>query len=216
MNTGLSNYERIGRALELLRQGLVPFVEREMRSVYGQRWVEEIQPKARGKNHVDVDAAGSLAWDVEALLRVIWENWHDVFRAGSLRDCRSLVSELRLVRIKHAHRKESEPFDDRHAYRVLDNVERLLEAIAAKQVPEAEALREGLALALSQRTIQTGGQSRELPPTAPKSGAVKGKYRPLHDHLMRVRDNDVTMTFGEVERVLGERLPPSAFKYQAW
>ncbi len=35
----ISNHERVGRALNLLRDGLYPFVEREMKAVYGDRWL---------------------------------------------------------------------------------------------------------------------------------------------------------------------------------
>jgi len=34
----ISNRDRVGRALELLNDGLKPFVTREMEAVYGARW----------------------------------------------------------------------------------------------------------------------------------------------------------------------------------
>ena len=34
----LSNHERIGKALELLKDGLVPFVERELKAHDAQLW----------------------------------------------------------------------------------------------------------------------------------------------------------------------------------
>jgi hypothetical protein len=34
----ITNKERVGRALDLLKEGLYPFVEREMRSVYNEHW----------------------------------------------------------------------------------------------------------------------------------------------------------------------------------
>lgn len=34
----LSNRERIGKGLDILRKGLAPFVEREMETVYGDQW----------------------------------------------------------------------------------------------------------------------------------------------------------------------------------
>lgn len=46
--------------------------------------------------------------------------------------------------------------------------------------------------------------------------SVKGMYPPLHVHLMRVRGEEVTMTFGEIGRVLGKTLPLSAYKHRAW
>ncbi len=33
-----TNYERVGRALELLKEGLRPFVERELKASYGENW----------------------------------------------------------------------------------------------------------------------------------------------------------------------------------
>lgn len=33
---------------------------------------------------------------------------------------------------------------------------------------------------------------------------------------MRVRGDELNMTFDEIERVLGEALPPSAYKHRAW
>ncbi len=40
----ISNRERIGRALDLLLEGLYPYVEREMRSVYRDKWLVAATP----------------------------------------------------------------------------------------------------------------------------------------------------------------------------
>ena len=42
------------------------------------------------------------------------------------------------------------------------------------------------------------------------------KYAPLAEHLRGSSQTIVCMTFGEIERVLGTKLPPSAFKHRAW
>ena len=34
----ITNKERVGRALDTLKEGLYPFVEREMRSAYDKHW----------------------------------------------------------------------------------------------------------------------------------------------------------------------------------
>jgi len=39
----LSNHERVGKALELLRAGLAPFVEREFKAKFGDGWAFEIR-----------------------------------------------------------------------------------------------------------------------------------------------------------------------------
>ena len=35
----ITNYERVGKALELLRDGLLPFIERELSAKYGKYWI---------------------------------------------------------------------------------------------------------------------------------------------------------------------------------
>ncbi len=36
----ITNRERVGKALDLLNVGLLPFVERELKAVYADRWQE--------------------------------------------------------------------------------------------------------------------------------------------------------------------------------
>ena len=48
----ITNRERVGKALDLLNEGLLPFVERELQAVYADRWQEiarEGQPPERGE-----------------------------------------------------------------------------------------------------------------------------------------------------------------------
>jgi len=48
------------------------------------------------------------------------------------------------------------------------------------------------------------------------SAVSSSKYRPLTLHLRTQRANRVAMSFAEVERVLGTKLPPSACAHRAW
>jgi len=43
-----------------------------------------------------------------------------------------------------------------------------------------------------------------------------GKYEPLSDFLRKQRTDQIVLTFGEIERIVGFKLPPSAKKYRAW
>src|SRR5690348_16711517 len=43
-----------------------------------------------------------------------------------------------------------------------------------------------------------------------------GKYRPLRDFLCKQQLNEIRMTFDQIERVIGEKLPPKAQHYRAW
>lgn len=42
------------------------------------------------------------------------------------------------------------------------------------------------------------------------------KYAPLGDFLRKQPKNEVRMTFSEIERVTGTKLPPSAQRHRAW
>jgi hypothetical protein len=43
-----------------------------------------------------------------------------------------------------------------------------------------------------------------------------GKYDPLREHLSLHGGQSITMSFGEIEKVLGNTLPKSAWDHQAW
>lgn len=42
------------------------------------------------------------------------------------------------------------------------------------------------------------------------------KYQPLQDYLANSKSNSISMTFSEIEEVLGFKLPESSHKYRAW
>ena len=100
----LSNHERVGKAFEVLKAGLPAFVERELKSAHGAKWLAT----ARTVIGPGIQLAGteqSPDWDAAGLLRVMWECWNDVFAKTLGRAERSIVSELSEVRNKWAHQK---------------------------------------------------------------------------------------------------------------
>lgn len=135
----ITNYDRVGKALELLKGGLEPFVEREMKSQYGDQWLEQARRSvAIGQEHL-FSGKSKPNLDVAALLAILWNQWNDVFGKTLGRAERSLVSELRDVRNKWAHQN---PFSGDDAYRALDSASRLLGAMpAAEQAAELEKLK---------------------------------------------------------------------------
>lgn len=128
----ITNSERVGNALELLNTGLQPFVEREMRAVHGERWLEVAQSGLRG-DRAPAKKAGAGSWDTQALLVVMWDNWNTVFKRTLGSADRSLVSELKDTRNRWAHQNT---FSTDDAYRALDSVQRLLTAISATEADE--------------------------------------------------------------------------------
>src|SRR5437762_11682162 len=88
----ITNHERVGKAMELLRQGLLPFIERELKAEYGeQTWFEETKRTLTQQQLKFVEKKGKPEWDVAILLTVLWNNWENVFRKTLGRAERSLV-----------------------------------------------------------------------------------------------------------------------------
>jgi len=131
-----TNHERVGKALELLKVGLAPFVERELRSAYSDRTAAEA---ARFLAEDRLNAKKPIAeWDVAALLKVMWEAWHEVFRKTLGPAERSLLAELRDWRNEWAHQQ---PFSTDDAYRALDSAARLLTAVSAREAQDVERMK---------------------------------------------------------------------------
>jgi hypothetical protein len=133
----ISNHERIGKAMELLRAGLAPFVERELRSAYPDRALAEARRMLPSDDRLN--GARPLAqWDAAALLKVMWDAWNDLFGRTLGRAERSLVQELRDLRNRWAHQ---ETFSSDDAYRGLDSCHRLLLAVSGPQADELERMK---------------------------------------------------------------------------
>ena len=132
----ITNHERVGKALDLLRAGLTPFVEREFKAKFGEGWAFEIRDNLAdtrlGANK------GEAINDVAALLVVMDRKWGDVFRQILGKTERSLVNELLAVRNRWAHQ---ETFSGDDTYRAIDSAGRLLTAISAPQADEIEKVK---------------------------------------------------------------------------
>ena len=68
-----SNHERVGKALELLNQGLRPFIERELQAVHGVGWQEAVQAGLRDSRASARGKGNAAHWDTQTLLGVMWE-----------------------------------------------------------------------------------------------------------------------------------------------
>ncbi len=128
----VTNQERVGKAMELLRAGLAPFVEREVQSAIRAGTVR-MEAVRRFAEDPMLSNKPIEQWDAAGLLKLMWETWNDVFRRTLGFAERSLVSELRDVRNKWAHQ---EPFSSDDTDRALDSMTRLLTAVSAPQADE--------------------------------------------------------------------------------
>lgn len=160
-----TNHERVGKALEILKDGLGPFVEREFASAYGNSASTEAR-RFMSEDRTIADRPVA-EWDSAALLKLMWESWNSVFRQTLGHAERSLVSELRDHRNKWAHQQ---PFSSADAYRALDSAGRLLTAVSAPQAEEIEKM--SMELQRLRFDEQVRGEKRKSAGTAIESAAA--------------------------------------------
>jgi len=176
----ITNHERVGKALELLKMGISPFIEREFKNTYkdgASTRIERFIGDDRLKSRKPI-----AEWDAAVLLRLMWESWHDVFRQTLGHTERSMVSELRDYRNKWAHQ---EAFSSDDTYRALDSVGRLLAGISAPQADEIEKMKmELLRLRFDE---QVRGEKRKSAGTAIESAAA-GNLKPWRDVITPHKD----------------------------
>ena len=88
-----TNNERVGKALDLLKEGLAPFVTREVKAARSANQLQDsdlqrfTSDPMLSKRPVD-------EWDVAGLLALMWETWNQVFRQILGPAERSLVGEI--------------------------------------------------------------------------------------------------------------------------
>ena len=125
-----STRQHVFEGMELLPEGLIPFVEKRLESQINGHWQVQVVERVRG---LRPNSAGQVNWDQQGLLQVMMAFWKEAFAMVLGHPERSYVSELLDVRNKLAH-NETFTYDD--AERALDTMRRLLESVSAKEVAE--------------------------------------------------------------------------------
>jgi len=125
-----STRQHVFEGMELLPEGLIPFVEKRLESSLKGHWKAQVLEKLSG---LKTNGKGELNWDQSALLNAMDRFWMDAFKEVLGRAERSIVNELVDVRNKLAH---NEPFTYDDAERALDSMRRLMQAISAGEVAD--------------------------------------------------------------------------------
>ncbi len=136
----ISNQERVGKAMELVRAGLAPYVEREVQAAI-QAGTVRMDGIRKFADDPMLGQKPIAQWDAAGLLKLMWETWNDVFRKTLGVSDRNMVSELRGWRNKWAHQ---EPFSTDDAYRALDSAARLLASVSASEADDVEKSKQEL------------------------------------------------------------------------
>ena len=162
----------ISRALGLLREGLGPFVEREVHRLATRNQIEDFI-NSNSHSNPKLRKTRVREWEVAVLLNLMQRLWGDVFAHALEPTERGFVNELRGWRNKWAHQEPLTPAD---VDRALDTTVRLLRAVGAETQAAAVARLRGVAGVAQSRHAPT---KRTLGPSsgaAPRSSV--SVYRP--------------------------------------
>lgn len=111
----LSNLEHVGKGLELLRQGLAPWVEREFVNAFSANSAQN------ALRYLPDDGVNStkpiVEWDVAALLRLMWDASREVFGKILGRPSATMSANCREVRNRWAHQTPTECHGSRYRTR---------------------------------------------------------------------------------------------------
>lgn len=129
----LSNYERVGKALEIAKDALKPYISAQFQGVFGTGWENQLYGYVSTDAFVAKEGVPFKDWDITALVSLLLGGWEDVFRKTLGKSERNLVFELRNVRNDWGHQQ---PFSLDASYRALDTIEQLLRAVSAPEAAE--------------------------------------------------------------------------------
>jgi predicted AAA+ superfamily ATPase len=138
----MDNYQRIGSVLTQLRDGLRPYVERELSKKLGKYWVTKA---TEGWQYsIEFDQEDQPKLDALALLRMMQDNWNNVFSEKLGHADRSHVNELRQLRNDWAH-VGGHIFSNHETLRAMETTVLLLRSVSAPQLSELEKERDAFA-----------------------------------------------------------------------
>jgi ribonuclease III len=168
LSMGASNRERIGKALESLRQGLYSYVEQKMQATHGSTWMTKAASHLREHQKSKQPVDGIIREDISALLTIVNREWDKAFKNSLSQPDRALVNELLEVRNQWAHQST---FSTDDTYRAVDSVLRLLKSMSAPQLADVEKQRQDVLRLLTQE------QARHEVRTTPVSSAEETRIK---------------------------------------
>ena len=137
----ITNHERVGKAMDLLKDGLAPFVEREMKAQhcadYGLMQARDLGCRDRRRT-CSAEKASTAVGCRRAALKSCGTSGTRSSARRSARRSAAWSANLRDVRNNGRTRR---PFSSDDAYRALDSAGRLLTAVSAPQADEIEKMK---------------------------------------------------------------------------
>ena len=176
----ITNYERVAKSLGLLKEGLRPFVEREMKSKLGDDWNIEVEDVLSDRRLGE--GKGDAMEDVAVQLVIMDRQWGKVFRKTLGKSERSLVNEILEVRNIWAHQGN---FSSDDADRALDSIARLLTSISAPQSNDVTKMKMELRRLMTDEQVRY--ERRRSSVIAIESG-VTGNVKPWREVVTPHKD----------------------------
>ncbi len=158
---------RIDGAFEVLQRALTPFVEEAMQAAFGKVW------RQQARDGLHDPYLQQKAWDAQALLLIMSNNWHAAFHNRLGEAGRNLVNELLAFR----RRPTPEDLPPADAYRALDTAARLLRAVGDEAQARALA-REALAVMQRQWEEAPAPEATPAPPAEAPQDADRDEAEP--------------------------------------
>ncbi|MBQ1122215.1 DUF499 domain-containing protein [Streptomyces sp. B15] len=168
-----SNLSRIGRMIELLPGGMLPYLEREMVRRQGETWFDDAVAEERERGRTLVSKR-----DPQYLLNLLQRYWGSYFRHSLPGATRGYASEVNDVRNRWAH---NEAFSADDTVRALDTAERLLAALTAPSdlIDQVRKIRTDLQRMLIERETRQQARQKAAMPQVASEG-----LRPWRDVLV--------------------------------
>lgn len=129
-------HEYVGKGLELMKEGLTPFVETRLESKLTSHWKIRVLDRIPSIENLVEDE--EIFWDAYFLLKTMMIFWREVF-SDLKHPARSYVGEAFAVRNNWAHQQN---FTHEDADRAIDTMRRLLEIVGKKEIVMKEVIEE--------------------------------------------------------------------------
>ena len=141
--------------MDILRDGLRPFVEEQLKKRFASRWNEHLRLEYDFTD--GFEDASNIEPDVYILLKACMRNWDQVFAPELGKWGRTLISELQIWRNRWAHQCN---FTDEDADRMMESTARLLTMIGASDTEVRALRRPGVVARQNSKHIHPGAASR--------------------------------------------------------
>jgi len=175
---GSSNKDRIGEALEVLREELYPYVKDNLQTYHGDDWIIKSKLNIQAHHKSEKPVEDVVREDVAILLGIIKSQWDKVFKAISHPSDRTFVIELITLRNSWAHQST---FSNDDTYRALDTIVRFLDSISSSRTEKVKKQRQEILHLLSQE--QARNEIRVVPVSAIEEERIRKRLEDLLKHL---------------------------------